>query len=465
MTDRRVPHVAMLLRNPFTHDSRVEKEAATNALLAIAMAARRFLQSAINRLRRKAGAVRMAVRAVKDHRVEPAPQPRAEPLVVMLVRNPYTHDTRVEKEARALRSAGYGVVVIADAVAGLPQHELREDVDVFRVERPRWRVPGLSFLLHEWRLSRRLVSLRPDVLHAHDSNALMPVAIASRCTRAPFVYDAHDLWLHRPRRERSKLYHFLQNAYYSLIERLLVPRAAATITVSAPIVRHLERRYSLRKVALVPNFPDGIDSGALGAREIRSLPGMEQVPAAAPIVLYLGGLMAGRGLENLIKAMVFVDSAHAAFLGSGHQREELVALSCRLGLADRVHLLDPVPGSEVIAYSASATIGVSPIVPSCLNYRYSLPNKLFQYMAAGIPVVASDFPQVRDVVIGSGAGLVVDTMDPRAIAEAINRLVRDPSEGAAMGARGRHAVAQTYRWEAAARTLLKVYARIGEVRK
>ena len=94
-----------------------------------------------------------------------------------------------------------------------------------------------------------------------------------------------------------------------------------------------------------------------------------------------------------------------------------------------VHVLEPVAPELVEAYAASADIGVSPIVASCLNYRYSLPNKLFQYMAAGIPVVASDFRQVRDVVEGSGAGVVVDTTRPEAIARAIGRILADPDRG------------------------------------
>jgi len=126
----------------------------------------------------------------------------ASPRVAMLVRNRYTHDTRVEKEAATLRAAGYDVVVIADAAPGLAEHEERDGTEVHRVARRGPRIPGLSFALHEWRLGRLLTELRPDILHAHDSNALLPVAVAARRLRRPFVYDAHDLWLHRPRRQR-----------------------------------------------------------------------------------------------------------------------------------------------------------------------------------------------------------------------------------------------------------------------
>jgi len=187
---------------------------------------------------------------------------------------------------------------------------------------------------------------------------------------------------------------------------------------------------------------------------------MAEVPEAAPIVLYLGGLMGGRGIEYLVRSMNAVPDAHLVLLGSGHQAGELAEEARALGVAERVHLLPPVPSDDVVGYAASATVGVSPIVDSCLNYRYSLPNKLFQYMAAGLPVVASDFPQVREVVIGSGAGLVTDTRSPERIAKALSSLLADRGAAREMGERGRAAVEARYNWSTSAAALLAVYERV-----
>jgi glycosyltransferase involved in cell wall biosynthesis len=129
-------------------------------------------------------------------------------------------------------------------------------------------------------------------------------------------------------------------------------------------------------------------------------------------------------------------------------------------VAGRVHVVPPVPPGDLVDVAASAHVGVSPIVPSCLNYRYSLPNKLFQYMAAGVPVVASDFPQVREIVEGAGCGLVVDTRHPAEIAGAIDRILADPEAARAMGERGRRAVEERFNWSTAARALIDVYARV-----
>ncbi len=384
----------------------------------------------------------MAERPVKGH-------------VVMLVRNPYTHDSRVEKEARTLLGDGYRVTVVADAAAGLPSREHRNGTAVVRVRRRATAVPGLRYLAHELRLIGVLLRLQPDILHAHDSNALVPVALAARRAGVPFVYDAHDLWLGRPRRDRSRLYFAMSQVTYRLIERAFVPRAAAVITVSRPIADHLARRYGLDRVELVHNYPD---HPPVAARDLRHRSAASEIATDRRLVLYLGALMGGRGLEELVDAAADFDGADLVLLGSGPLEP---ALARRIGVAgtgERVHLLAPVPPDQVVDYAASADVGVSPIVPSCLNYRYSLPNKLFQYMAAGVPVVASDFPQVREVVRDSGCGLVVDTSRPADIAAAVNRILSDPGRALAMGERGRAAVEERYNWSTAADVLLSVYA-------
>lgn len=384
--------------------------------------------------------------------------PDAATHVVMLVRNPYTHDSRVEKEARTLVEAGYRVTVVADAAAGLPAREARDGVEVRRMARRGPRLPGIRYVLHERRLARVLVALRPDVLHAHDSNALVPVASAARRLGIEFVYDAHDLWLGRPRRGRSRAYFAASQRLYASIERRLVPRAAATITVSQPIADHLRRRYRLRRVELVANYPELVsDERRLDLRDLTG------VDPTLPIVLYLGGLMAGRGLEQLVDAVALLPDVQLVMLGDGALAQPLRERAATLGIGGRVHLLPPVPLDDVIAWSRSANVGVSPIVPSCLNYRYSLPNKLFQYMAAGIPVVASDFPQVRDVVMGSGCGLVADATRPGELADAIASVLADP-EAPAMGRRGAAAVVDRFHWGVATARLLDVYATLGATR-
>ncbi|HYI66930.1 MAG TPA: glycosyltransferase family 4 protein [Candidatus Limnocylindrales bacterium] len=380
----------------------------------------------------------------------------AHPHVVMLVRNPYTHDTRVEKEARTLRDAGYSVTVVCHAAEGLPLTEERDGIAVRRVPRPSGTIPGIRFLRYASVLRRALEEAGPDILHAHDSDALGPVAAAAKRLHRPFVYDAHELWLGRPPRDRGRAYRLLYRAWYGALERRTVPKAAAHITVSPPIARHLKRRYGIGRVELVANYPEY--SGPVTRRELREL--TDAVPSAAPIILHLGAYLPDRGLEQVVEALRDVPGAHLVLLGAGDRGSEIVRYAAGLGVGDRVHPLPPVPSDDVTSYAASATIGIAPILPTTLNNAYSLPNKLFQYMAAGLPVVASNLPQMREIVEGSGAGVTVDSRDITSLSATLRELLGDRDRLAAMGDSARRAVEERYNWDVSAGTLRAVYERV-----
>jgi glycosyltransferase involved in cell wall biosynthesis len=229
------------------------------------------------------------------------------------------------------------------------------------------------------------------------------------------------------------------------------------------VAPELERRYRVTGVAVVPNYP--AEAGPVDARDLRELPGGGDIPAGAPIVLYVGGVMPYRGLEQLISAMQELPDAHLVCLGSGGGSTAEIEDRIRgAGIAARAHLIPPVPSEDVVPYAASATVGVSIVQPASLSYRLALPNKLFQYMAAGIPVVASDFPDVRDAVEGSGAGFVVDPEDPAAVAACLRRLIDDPALARSMGENGRRAVTERFNWAQSARELLRGYGEIGAAR-
>lgn len=379
--------------------------------------------------------------------------------VTMVLRNAYTHDTRVEKEARSLVAAGYAVTIVADGAEGLPTREVKGGISVIRVPRLGRRIPVLRYLRHRRNLMRALTATRPDIIHAHDSDTLDPVGGVARRLGVPYVYDAHDLWLGRIFRGRSRAYLALFKAYYRWVERTFLPRAAGWVTVSAPIARHLEREYRIGPVEVVANVPER-PTGTREVRDLRTLPGAERVPPDVPLILYLGLVISGRGIDELVAAMPMVSEAHLVFLGGGAHEPIIRAAAERLGVGDRMHVLPPVPPDDVIPYAASATVGVSAAVPTCLNYRYSLPNKLFQPMAAGVPMVASDFPQVAEVVADTDAGITVDMTDPAKIAAALNEVLADPERARRMGANARRAIETRFNWDVAGGTLVDLYRRI-----
>jgi glycosyltransferase involved in cell wall biosynthesis len=373
----------------------------------------------------------------------------------MLVRNAYTNDTRVEREAATLADAGFLVTVVGEGADGLLPSERRDGVHVVRVRRRGPSLPGLRFLAHMWRLRRAVAKTRPDVLHAHDTDALQVVGPLGRRLGVPVVFDAHELWLGRSARGRGRLYHRMAQAYYGWIERRNVPLASAVMVANPPIADVLEREYGLSLVYSVPNYP--AERGPVERRELRSLPGGDAIPADAPIVLYVGAISPERGIERLVDAMPLVPNGHLVFLGGGGLEPVIRRRVSERGIAQRTHFLGMVPSAEVVPYAASATVGILSTVPTNLNNQLALPNKIFQYMAASLPVVASDYPQIREVVHGSHAGVVYDPRDVEALAAGIRTYTDDPERAARDGANGRRAITERFHWDASAATLLEIY--------
>ena len=189
------------------------------------------------------------------------------------------------------------------------------------------------------------------------------------------------------------------------IERLLVPRCDAVITVSDGIAVRLQELYGLsERPTVVRNLPDPAETDSdFAAPDLRRSLGM---PADAPLVLHLGAVATDRGCEALVTAMAELPDAHLLFLGAddGAYAAGLEQLARRERIDDRVHFRPSVPVAQIRAHVRQASVGVSLLEDTCENHRLALPNKVFEYMAAGVPVVVSKNAEVeRLVAIHGGA--------------------------------------------------------------
>ena len=178
---------------------------------------------------------------------------------------------------------------------------------------------------------------------------------------------------------------------------------------------------------MVRNLPDLPPPGDARADDLRASLGV----GTAPLVLHHGAAAQDRGGESLIRSLAQLDSAHLLFLGAeGGYADDLRALSAQLGLGQRVHFRAPVPLAELLSYSAQADVGVTLLEDTCENHRLALPNKAFEYIAAGLPVVASDLPELRRLVDQFGIGWTADPADPASIAAAIRSALESRDDAA-----------------------------------
>ena len=222
-------------------------------------------------------------------------------------------------------------------------------------------------------------------------------------------------------------------------------------------------------VVVVANPAHGHRFPAARTVAVRNLPDLAEFPGPAasqaarePAVVYVGDLTRARGALPMVEAMALLPASCPVRLWLGGRFSEPgLEAACRAlpGWA-RVDFLGWLDRAAVADRLGRARVGLVPLQP-VPHYQANYPVKLFEYMAAGLPVVAADLPLCREVVEAAGCGLVVDPRDPAAIAGAVSWLLEHPAEAEAMGRRGRAAVEQRYTWQAESRTLLALYDRLG----
>lgn len=296
-----------------------------------------------------------------------------------------------------------------------------------------------------------------DVYHGHDLTGLEAAGRAWRRHGGALVYDSHEIFLesgsnaHRPRVLKSML---------AGSERRWIAQAVALVTVNDSLATDLGSRYGPRRIVVVHNCPARWEPPVPRPQLIRDATG---IAADAPIALYHGGFSKHRGLEELAAAILVpgLEHVHAVYLGYGSQRAMLDRLAEDPRFVGRLHVLTAVPPDELLPWVASADVGVMPIQPSTLNHRLSTPNKLFEGLAAGVPVVVSDYPEMRRIVLDDPAGplgAVCSPTDVADIARAIRSVLDSPEDAReALRERCLGAAHDRWNWETESARLVGLY--------
>lgn len=316
----------------------------------------------------------------------------------------------------------------------------------------RWRGATLGW-------ARQVAALAPDadVWHGHDLNALPAAVYAARARGGLVVYDSHEIFMDSGSNATRPWW---ARAFLRRYERRLARRAVALVTVNDALAGILGPRLGIRRTVVVHNAPARPTTPIAPNGRLRAATG---TTPGDPLVLYHGGFSPHRGLEELAEAVLEpgLERVHAAFLGYGTLREQLAALATEPRFGGRVHVVDAVPPEELLGWVADADVAVMPIQASTLNHRLSTPNKLFESLAAGVPVVASDLPGMRPIVTGDPAGPLgelCDPTDPASIAAAIRRILdRPPEARAVLRERCRTAALERWNWETESARLVALY--------
>jgi glycosyltransferase involved in cell wall biosynthesis len=367
--------------------------------------------------------------------------------------------TRVAKQTRSLTAAGHTVHLISRNSLGQSRRQQEAWMTVLRLPhfRPRWLGRALNFPcffnpVWIWSIWRAAKEMGADCMVASDL-PLAPTALwVGRWLRIPVHYDMAEVYPEFLRSlwacdDMSWSDHFVRNPRAAdWIERRVLPRFRTIFVVSEESrERCLRLGVPAHRLVVVGNTPENVE--ALGV--CPPMPEDLEPWKGRPRALFVGTLLGDRGVTAAVQAMSHVirDVPDAALIvvGDGPDRSRIQAAVDGAGLRDHVAILGWRESSDLTAYYHHADLGLLPFQDTA-HIRITLANKLFDYMAAGLPVVAVDVPPMRRIVDETGAGVLYPPGDTAGLARAIVELLSDPLSRATFGARGRRAVTTKYCW-------------------
>ena len=321
----------------------------------------------------------------------------------LLVTSDVVTDQRVQRTAATLSTLGYNVVVVGRRAVKTSK-DMKKEYNIHHISPPFSR--GVFFYLsYNIMAFCHLICKSSHIIYANDLDTLLAASALSFFKQIPLIYDSHELFTEVPelrnRNVKKRIWHFL--------EKRLVSRVDAAITVSNSISEELSKRYG-KAFEVVRNLPT---KKSVTLKKVNS--------TDKKVIIYQGALNIGRGLEKLIKAMQYLPNVELRIAGTGDIEKTLVSLSKSLGLEPQVKFLGRIEPDKLHFETLQASIGVSLEEDIALSYRYALPNKLFDYIQAGLPVLTSNLPEMKRIVQNYNIGQTINCdCTPRELSQKLN---------------------------------------------
>jgi glycosyltransferase involved in cell wall biosynthesis len=355
--------------------------------------------------------------------------------ITVSVTNDLVTDQRVHRVCTTLLQDGHEVKLVGRKFRdSTPLHR------PYRINRMRLIFNRSLFFYAEYniRLFFYLLFDHADVFLSNDTDSLPANYCASKIRRKILIFDAHEMFPEVPEVTHRKWV----KAIWTKIEDWIFPKLKNSYTVCQSIADIYNRKYGMN-MQVVRNIPP--------AKRSRNIPFFKEL-GGKNVIIYQGAVNIGRGIEWIIDAMPYLDDFVFYVVGDGDILADLKKKVYREKLEKRVIFTGRIHFDLLPAYTASADIGVNLLENKGLNYYYSLPNRIFDYLREDVPVLSSDFPEIRNIVAHYGIGTLVDNYDPQFLAETIKKMVETEKNTASFETANAELT-----WENESRILLRVF--------
>jgi glycosyltransferase involved in cell wall biosynthesis len=326
--------------------------------------------------------------------------------IIVSVTNDLATDQRADKICMTLLELNYNVILIGRYY--VDSKFIYRDYETKRFQL--WFNKGpLFYLNYNLRLFTFLLLIKPDALWSNDLDTLPSNYLYSKLKKTKLVFDSHEYFTEVPELIKRPI---IQKIWKTL-ERSTLPKIKHVFTVSQSIANLFEKEYNI-KVTLLRNVPLLNKKNSV----------VENIKVAGKkILIYQGAINMNRGIEHMVKSMQYVDNSVLHIIGAGDITKDITKLIIDLKLQDKVKMLGRIPLEKLHGYTQQADLGLSLEEDAGLNYRFALPNKLFDYIQAEIPVLVSNLPEMKNLVNQYQIGETIENHDPKHIAEKVKYML------------------------------------------
>ncbi|MFA6979409.1 MAG: glycosyltransferase [Ignavibacteriaceae bacterium] len=326
----------------------------------------------------------------------------------------FHYDSRVTNFYNSFKEKGYKVKVISFDWLTKDFKTEKGDISVYRLTKSFSSI--YYYLIFSIILSFRLLFTKADLIFAEDVYTLPFVILFAKLKKAKICYDSREIYAHLAGLSNKKNIQM----FWRWIEKTFIKSVDVVITTGEMDSAYLEKAYNLRATVVIRNLPLAIK--IIESFDYRKKYNLENDEI---ILLYQGVILPGRGLNNIFNIMDQLGNCVLIILGDGEYEGKCRQIVREKKLTNKVFFFGKVTQNELLKYTSGADIGLALIENLSLSYYYALPNKMFEYIYCGLPVIASNLPQMKAVIEKYNVGLCVNSEDSNEIKSVINMMASD----------------------------------------